>query len=417
MSAIASIPSAQTHVQVEASTPGPADVLDAVLALSREAAFGSDEAAVADAIVRVSGALIGADQGTLGVVRDGEVITIAALLPPRQAVGSRFPVGFGVAGWVAATGQPAAIQDVRQDTRYVRLPYPEVRSFVCLPLRTGGQLVGILSLASWRPGAFGSATAEALAPFAEQAAILLRRAAVDQQLHERLHSLEQATREQLAETLHELKLPLHAAAGFVELVADGAAGPLNHQQRDFLSTARAECQRLKDALAELVESSARDARRPPQRRAVEPREVVATAVERQRGQALRRGLQLELEVNPDTQPVEADEAGLLQVLANFLQNALRLAPAGSEVVVSAAPYGEAQTCFAVADRGPGILAGQLETLFEPFEQGHAASRGEVGLGLAVSRRIVQEHGGQIWAEQRPNGGSRFCFALPALARA
>src|SRR5438128_5863755 len=154
----------------------PDSVLDALVSLTREAVGASSEAAVADAILRHAGGLLGADQGALGVVRDSEVVTIAALMPPRQPVGSHFPVGFGVAGWVAATGRSAEIQDVRQDKRYVALPYPEVRSFVGVPLLTRGDMLGVLSLAAWRPGAFAAGTAEALAPFAEVGAVLLRKA-------------------------------------------------------------------------------------------------------------------------------------------------------------------------------------------------------------------------------------------------
>ena len=120
----------------------PDAVLNGVLLLTREALSQTSEAGVADAIVRIAGELIGADQAALGVVRDGEVITIAALMPPRSPVGSHFPVGFGVAGWVAATGRSAEIQDVRQDKRYVALPYPEVRSFVGVPLHSNDDLLG-----------------------------------------------------------------------------------------------------------------------------------------------------------------------------------------------------------------------------------------------------------------------------------
>src|SRR5438067_8461943 len=183
----------------------PESVLGAVVELTREALSARTEAAVADAIVRIAGGLIGADQGALGLVRDGEVITIAAMMPPRQPVGSHFPVGFGVAGWVAATGRSAEIRDVRQDKRYVALPYPEVRSFVGVPLAIGGDLLGVLSLAAWRPGAFAPHTAEALAPFAESAALLLRHATQDEQARQRLQTLEHATTEGLAESLHELK--------------------------------------------------------------------------------------------------------------------------------------------------------------------------------------------------------------------
>src|SRR5205085_7480341 len=133
----------------------------------------ASQAAVADVIVRAAARLVGADQATVGLVRDGEVITVAGVMPPRMPVGSHFPVGFGVAGWVAATGRPAEIGDVRQDRRYVALPYPEVRSFVGVPLVSDGELLGVLSLAAWRPAAFARGTAEALAPLAEAAGVLL----------------------------------------------------------------------------------------------------------------------------------------------------------------------------------------------------------------------------------------------------
>jgi signal transduction histidine kinase len=394
----------------------PDAVLNGVLSLTREALSQTSEGAVADAIVRIAGGLIGADQGALGVVRDGEVITIAALMPPRQPVGSHFPVGFGVAGWVAATGRSAEIQDVRQDKRYVALPYPEVRSFVGVPLHCNGELLGVLSLAAWRPGAFAPQTDEALAPFAETAALLLRDAVERHQTRQRLEVLEHSARDGLAESLHELKAPLHAAAGFLDLVAGEQVGPLNAQQKDFLETARGECARLKDALATLVEVGASAARRPLHLRLVEPHEFLQASVERVRGQALERQIQVVTELHPNAKAVNADRAAVLQVMANFLQNGLRIAPKGSEIVV-AARSDEGWTHFEVADRGPGVAEYELASIFEPFAQGTGPTReaGQVGLGLAISRRIVEQHNGMIWAENRQDGGARFCFALPAAA--
>src|SRR3979411_2906783 len=143
----------------------PEAVLEGLVSLTRLALDAPSEAAVADGIVRIAGGLIGADQGALGLVRDGEVITVAALMPPRAPIGSHFPVGFGVAGWGAAAGRPAEIQDVRQDKRYVALPYPEVRSFVGVPLSSGDELLGVLSLAARPPDALARRTAEMQAPF------------------------------------------------------------------------------------------------------------------------------------------------------------------------------------------------------------------------------------------------------------
>ena len=391
-------------------------MLEAVVSLTREAMGATSEEAVADATLRIAGELTGADQGALGLVRDTEVVTIAALMPPRQPTGSRFPVGFGVAGWVAATGRSAEIHDVRQDKRYVALPYPEVRSFVGVPLASRGDMLGVLSLAAWRPGAFDEGTAEALRLFAEAAALLLRRAAEDEQRQRRLEMLEHAAREGLAESLHELKAPLHAAAGFLELVASEQTGPLNDLQRDFLQTARAECARLKDALASLVEVGATAARRALELVPLSPASIVGDSVERMRGQAIDRDLKLVTNVDPSAQPVLADHAAVSQVLTNFLQNAFRLAPSGSEIVVGASAT-PGWTQFEVADRGPGVPEAELDNIFERFARSRSSRReaGQVGLGLAISRRIVEEHSGRIWAENREDGGARFCFALPVAA--
>jgi signal transduction histidine kinase len=396
-----------------ASLPTPAAVLRAVVDVTREALGEATEASIADAVVRVSAALIGADQGTLGMVRGDEVITVAVLTPTRQPVGSKFPVGFGVAGWVAATGRPAEIQDVRQDKRYVALPYAEVRSFVGVPIDCDGVLVGVLSLAAWRPGTFAPETALALAPLMEIAALLLRHVAAD----EGRAALHATSTEALAESMHELKSPLHAAAGFVELVADEQAGPLSDQQRDFLNTARGEFTRVKEALATMVEVGAADARRPVDFELIVPHDLVNDCIQRFRGQALRNDVTLVEQIDPAAGAVLADGPAIQQVLANFVQNALRVVPSGSEIVVAATCLQD-KTCFTVADRGPGLPAGRVEKLFEPFKQGDGQSgerrAGNVGLGLSLSRRIVEEHHGLIWAENRDGGGSRFCFALPMV---
>jgi signal transduction histidine kinase len=106
-----------------------------------------------------------------------------------------------------------------------------------------------------------------------------------------------------------------------------------------------------------------------------------------------------------------------QVLTNFLQNAFSVAPEGSEILVRASAAEPGWTHFEVADRGAGVPQAELEAIFERFTQSDSESHeaGTVGLGLAISRRIVQEHNGRIWAENRADGGARFCFALPNAA--
>jgi two-component system sensor histidine kinase KdpD len=112
-------------------------------------------------------------------------------------------------------------------------------------------------------------------------------------------------------------------------------------------------------------------------------------------------------------PILLDYVEIDQVLSNLLENAARYTPQRAEIQIAVRDLGESVQ-IDVADRGPGIPAGVLAGLFEPFYQGGVARprQGGTGLGLAVSRGLVQAHGGKIWAENRPDGGARFSFTLP-----
>lgn len=405
------------RVRARQRTPlNVSSILAASLELTRRADQAHGLQGVAEVVVAGLGGLLGADQGTIGVLRDGEVVTVASLLSTRAPLGSRFPVGFGVAGWVAATGRPAQIADVREDRRYVAVPYPEVRSFLALPLESGGEMVAVLSLVSWQAGAFPDGSADALAPVTEQAALLLRRAALDDLVRARLAAAEEQAQGALAEALHDLKAPLHALLGFVDVVASGRAGPLRAQQEEFLRAAFQAGEEMRTSLSALLEAGVAADRLQRERTLLAPAGLAEEGAARVQGQARARAISVEVETAPSLPTVEADRAAILQVLANLLQNALRVAPDGSTVRVAATTI-PGWVCFMVADQGPGVPQGDLQRIFQRYQQaaGRSETRasGEVGLGLWLARQIVETHGGLIWAENRNEGGARFCFALPA----
>lgn len=394
--------------------------------LLREAEGQSRLEGLAESIARIAAELVGADQATLGLVRGEEVETVAALYPRRLPLGSRFPVGYGVAGWVAATGRAAEIAEVRDDRRYVPLPYPEVRSFLALPLRLGmanADLVGVLSLAAWRPAAFPRGSAESLAPLAEHAAYLIRESERWSRVDEKMEALQEQVAGPMAEALHELKAPLNALMGFVDLVAGGHAGPLNARQQDFLQTGLGEARRLRDSLSALIEAGAAEGRT-GMRAIVQPRSLLDDAALHARGLAAENGVRVEVHAPRALPQILVDRAAILQVLTNLVQNAMRVTPPGSTITLSATHAqvdGAPALLFAVDDEGPGFPAGSTHHLFEHYRQDAQSNDtrrpGDVGLGLWLSRRIVEAHGGTIWAENRqPNGrggvGGRICLALP-----
>jgi signal transduction histidine kinase len=129
---------------------------------------------------------------------------------------------------------------------------------------------------------------------------------------------------------------------------------------------------------------------------------------------MKSGIALDLHLDPAVDLVEADERRIRQVVFNLLSNAVKFTPQGGRVDVSTAHVdGEVQ--IAVHDTGPGIAAEDQERIFEEFQQAHGGN-GErpegTGLGLALSRRLVELHGGRIWVESEPGQGSTFTFTLP-----
>lgn len=139
-------------------------------------------------------------------------------------------------------------------------------------------------------------------------------------------------------------------------------------------------------------------------------EVVGTALEARR--AVLAGHRVRVDLPEDLPLVEIDAVLIERVLCNLLENAAKYTPAGTEVAVEARAE-EGTLRVAVADRGPGLPAGQREAVFEKFTRGERESATSgVGLGLAICRAIVRAHGGRIWEEENPGGGARFVFTLP-----
>jgi signal transduction histidine kinase len=143
----------------------------------------------------------------------------------------------------------------------------------------------------------------------------------------------------------------------------------------------------------------------------DPTQIVTEAVETFQAQAQDRGLSVKSELVP---PLRAsfDPPRILQVLTNLLSNAIKFTPANGKVVIRVERVGE-DLKFAVSDTGRGIPADKLEAVFERYLQVDKADRRGVGLGLYISRCIVQGHGGRIWAESTLGAGSTFCFTIPA----
>jgi signal transduction histidine kinase len=139
--------------------------------------------------------------------------------------------------------------------------------------------------------------------------------------------------------------------------------------------------------------------------------AIVEAVDTFQQRAGAAGVLLSVDLTPPLTGAAFDPARLLQVLTNLLTNAIKFSPAGGRIVVRASRVGE-DIHVSVSDQGIGIPADSIEAVFERFRQVRQNDRRGVGLGLYISKCIVQGHGGRIWAESKPGEGSTFSFTLP-----
>lgn len=218
---------------------------------------------------------------------------------------------------------------------------------------------------------------------------------------------------------HELRTPATVINGYNRLLLSGEVGPLNEKQRHFLSESQKSCRRLDHVLGNLIEAAGKGtATGPLEVRESSIGELFAELHGMLTALLADRSLRLETDCAPDLPRVRFDPRRLEQVLVNLVTNASRFAPPGSAVSLesrSASRSGRRGLEVGVRDRGPGIAAAERERVFEPYVQGERSRQGGgLGLGLAISRRIVDAHGGAIWVCDETEPGTRVVFWLPAI---
>jgi signal transduction histidine kinase len=218
----------------------------------------------------------------------------------------------------------------------------------------------------------------------------------------------------LATMSHELRTPLNAIIGFSEVLHEQMFGELNERQLAYVDDVLAAGRHLLSLINDVLDLAKIEAGKMElELSQVALPELLRSAVSMHSERASRGGLELAVSTEPEEIAVTADERRVRQIVFNLLSNAVKFTPAGGKVDV-AARLDDGQVDIAVADTGPGIPAEDLDTIFEEFEQtpdGRQADEG-TGLGLPLSRKLVELHGGRIWVESELGRGSTFHFTLP-----
>jgi len=234
-----------------------------------------------------------------------------------------------------------------------------------------------------------------------------------QRLYRELEAASRHKSEFLANMSHELRTPLNAIIGFSQVLQEQIFGDVNEKQREYLEDILSSGNHLLSLINDVLDLSKVEA---GQMELVPApfslRETLERGVVMVRERASRNGIDLTLEQAPDVDVVRGDERRVRQVVFNLLSNAVKFTPGGGNVVVGARRVGN-EVEVSVKDTGPGIARVDHERVFHEFQQTELGERHEgTGLGLALSKRLVELHGGRIWLESELGHGSRFVFTLP-----
>jgi GAF domain-containing protein len=313
---------------------------------------------------------------------------------------------------VPDTEEPSAPDFVRQSGRRLRF-----RTVIAVPMIRDGEPVGALSVTRRDAGRFSEAEVALLKTFADQAVIAIENVRLFNELELANRGLEAASRhksEFLANMSHELRTPLNAILGFSEVLGERMFGELNEKQDEYLKDIHASGQHLLSLINDILDLSKIEAGRMELELAdFHLPQAIDNALVLVRERALRRGITLEQAIDSRLGEIRGDERKIKQVLLNLLSNAIKFTPDGGRINVRAM-LRDAIVEMSVSDTGVGIALEDQQAIFEEFQQvGTAAKRVEgTGLGLALSRKFIELHGGRIWVESQEGAGSTFTFAIP-----
>jgi signal transduction histidine kinase len=213
---------------------------------------------------------------------------------------------------------------------------------------------------------------------------------------------------------HELRTPLNAIIGFSQVLREGMVGDVNAKQKEYLDDILSSGNHLLSLINDVLDLSKIEAGQAELQ--VAPfslQDALERGVSMVREQATAEGVQVTLHRNGSLDVFSGDERRIRQVIFNLLSNAVKFTPEGGQVDVCAERV-DGEMRVSVTDSGPGIAVEDRERIFEEFQQTDAAAqqREGTGLGLALSKRFVEMHGGRIWCESEVGRGSTFEFTLP-----
>jgi signal transduction histidine kinase len=318
--------------------------------------------------------------------------------------------------------RPIHVADVLADPEYGRQDLVErerYRTVLAVPMLRDGEAIGLLALTKGAEvDPFTEKQMEVVTTFADQAVIAIENVRLFQEIKDKTREVEVANKhksEFLANMSHELRTPLNAIIGFSEVLIEKMFGEVNEKQADYLKDIHESGRHLLSLINDVLDLSKIEAGRMElELGTFHLPTAISNAMTLVRERAQRHGIHLASELDPALGELNADERKVKQILLNLLSNAVKFTPDGGRVHVSAACV-DSRVEVSVRDTGIGIAPEDHAAVFEEFKQvgRDALKKAEgTGLGLTLTKRLVELHGGEIRLESVPGKGSTFSFTLP-----
>jgi signal transduction histidine kinase/CheY-like chemotaxis protein len=400
--------------------------LEALGAVGQAESFSLNLTEVLNTIITQAVQLSGTDGGSIYEfdedAREFRIASVFGTSPETFDALRRTRIGLDdtFLGQAAALGRPLELPDlggVLPDPYLSVLAEGGWRSLVAVPMLREGRIVGAMVVRRRAPGYVPQEICDLLETFAGQSALALINAKLYRQLERQSAALEVASQhksEFLASMSHELRTPLNAIIGFSEVLLERMFGELNERQDDYLRDIWSSGKHLLELLNDILDLSKIEAGQMVLNRSqFSVRESLENCLSMVRERALKQRVLLSLDVDPQVGLLDADRLRFRQVVLNLLSNAVKFTPEGGQVGVRAFIRAE-DLVVEVTDTGSGVPAEDRQRIFDAFQQGarNPEQTEGTGLGLTLSKRILELHGGRIWVESEAGQGSTFGIALP-----
>jgi signal transduction histidine kinase len=335
------------------------------------------------------------------------------------AAGKQFRLSAsGLVPLAARTRKAAVANDVLQETSHLPNPLlPATRSELAVPMVYQGKLIGVLDLQSEKANRFRDEDIRIINTLAEQIAVAVCNSQLFAELGVALQQAERANAVKssfLASMSHELRTPLNAVINFTKFVVKGVMGPINERQQQTLNTVISSAQHLLSLINDVLDMSKIEsgALNLFVEDNVDLNEILKDATTTAQSLLDEKPVELRLEVRDELPLMVGDRQRLLQIMLNIVSNACKFTENGSITIRAFQENGHVE--LAVADTGPGIPIEDQPAVFEPFKQTETGLRqgGGTGLGMPISKSLVEAHGGSIRLESTPGQGTTFYVTLP-----